>query len=139
MSEVTVERLKKNIDLTIDKVFEGDFSVFMRIMANLPDFDYRNQLLIWRQKSDATCVAGAKAFDDSQRKLNQNAQPIYLLYPKVDLVNLDDLKKRPKLRKKARRKRYQDMSLSICRYVLMTYRTPRRGQCAPEERSQGYI
>ena len=89
---ITTERLMDNVESAIDKVFAGEFPSFMRIMETFPGFDYKNQLLLWRQNPDATCVAGAEAFKVLDRTVKTDAHPIFLLYPRIELSNMEEFK-----------------------------------------------
>ncbi len=86
MSGITKERLFENVTIAEKRVFEGGICDYIKIMARFPGFDYRNQLLIWRQRPDARCVAGAEAFMVLERSITEDAKPIILLYPKFDFV-----------------------------------------------------
>ena len=92
MSEITVERLKNNVRTAADRVFDGNLAGFMRIMTDLYGFDYKNQLLIWRQMPEAKCVAGASAFKNHKLSLKDKASPIFLLYPKFNLAAPAEMK-----------------------------------------------
>lgn len=95
MSTITKERLFENVNIAEKRVFEGGICDYIKIMARFPGFDFRNQLLIWRQCPDAKCVAGAEAFKVLERRLAKDAKPIILLYPKFDFVkNGEEIEKR---------------------------------------------
>lgn len=87
MDEQMVPTLEKNIENSITEVFAGEnFAGFLRIMAYFPHLNFKNQLLLWRQKRDATMIAGLGAIKASGRGLVEKAKPIMLLYPVITLT-----------------------------------------------------
>ncbi len=91
-TEISKERLMNNVDALVTKAFDGHMTEIIKIMARFPVFDWKNQLLIWKQCPDAHCIAGAEAFKVAGRTVNSDSQPIMLLYPKFFLSNTDQIK-----------------------------------------------
>ena len=87
----TTERLLNNVDTIMQKVFDGHFLDFIKIAARFPTFDYKNQLLIWRQSPDSHFIAGIEAYKASRREIKPDSQPIMLLYPHFVLTNEAEL------------------------------------------------
>lgn len=74
--------LHANVESCIDTVFlEGNLKDFLKTAAYFPQMDYKNQLLLYKQRPDATIVAGEEAYKNCGRGLVNYAKPIFLLYP----------------------------------------------------------
>ena len=80
-----VEVAELNITKCISDVCENNdiLSSYLKLIGRFPLFDYRNQLLIWKQCPDATTIAGKNVFERTGNKLPDDAQKILLLIPKI--------------------------------------------------------
>ena len=69
---------------TAEQVFKKDNLIsFLRVAAANYLQDYRNQLLIWRQKRTASVVAGKRAFEEAGLQMREDAKPVVVLYPVI--------------------------------------------------------
>lgn len=88
---MTNEQLKIQADLNIEKcvndIFKKENIVsYFDVVSRFPHLGYKNQILLWRQKPNAICVAGREAIEAKGIKLTGNEQKILLLYPSFILV-----------------------------------------------------
>lgn len=84
--------LKKIAELNVEKcmseVFANQNNVreYLRVVGQFPLFDYRNQLLIWKQCKDAKVVAGKAGMEASGYTIPADAKKILLLMPTITLA-----------------------------------------------------
>ena len=72
------------IEEAIPLVFKRENMVsFIRASANNYLQDYRNQILIWRQREDAMTVASKKAISKLGLSIPDSAKPVTVMYPVV--------------------------------------------------------
>ena len=68
-----------------------NYESFCRVMWRFPQFDYRNQLLIWNQAKDAECIASKYAIEHSGHEFEKKNK-IFLFTPEVDYTDVELIK-----------------------------------------------
>lgn len=80
------ETIDMNISKTVDTVFDvKNIKSYLQVAAKFPLYDYKNQILIYKQRPDATVIAGRMAYEGSGREILPNARPIAVLYPIIKM------------------------------------------------------
>ncbi|HAG69827.1 MAG TPA: hypothetical protein DCL38_07630 [Lachnospiraceae bacterium] len=87
-------RIREVINEGILMVFQKKLVSFLRGASENYLQDYRNQILIWRQREDCGIVASKKALMQQGLSVPDNARPVSVLYPMVVCVDEGRLKTR---------------------------------------------
>lgn len=76
-----------NIEKSIGEVFDPkQIRGFLRVIGQFPLFDYRNQLLIWKQVPDAKVVVGKMGYESDGHVVPEGAKKVLLLSPAFSLI-----------------------------------------------------
>lgn len=87
-----LKQIEMNISNIIDNLFDvRNMKQYLQVAAQFPLYDYKNQILIYKQFPDAKIVAGKKAYEAGGRIVSDNARPIVLLYPVIKIENPGEL------------------------------------------------
>ena len=80
-------RIASLIDGTVPQVFQKEHIIsFLRTAAENYLQDYRNLILIWRQRENAGMIVGKEALNKEGIELPETVKPVTLLYPMVVCV-----------------------------------------------------
>ena len=60
---------------------------FLNIVAHCYNQPYINQLLIWKQRPDATEICGVNAWKNRGRKIREGEKPIVIIIPRFEVKN----------------------------------------------------
>lgn len=86
------EHCELNISKTIDVVFErNNIETFLKLMSRFWLYDYKNQLLIWKQRPEAVRLAGENAWKAAGRTVLDSAKPLAILYPIIRNEDVGEL------------------------------------------------
>lgn len=76
-----------NVNKCIDDVFtKQNIKSYLHVLGKFPLYDYRNQLLIWKQCPDATAVVGKMGYESEGNVIPDGTKKILLLSPQISLV-----------------------------------------------------
>ena len=82
------EEIKKMIEESVLLIFKRENIIpFLRSVSQNYLQDYRNQILIWRQRSKGAIAAGRSAIEKLGLRIREGVRPITILYPMVVCVD----------------------------------------------------
>lgn len=75
-------------DQCIDRMTEPEaLASFLEVIVRFPSQTCENQLLIWKQRPDATNVAGVRSWKKMGRTIRDGEKPIWILLPYVRYIS----------------------------------------------------
>ena len=93
--EMKMEQIEKKVSKDYQELIDGvkkvvadpeSYQKFLDFYAQFPTRSFRNQLLIYSQREDATFVAGFKAWNKFGRKVNKGAKAIKIIAPRTKTI-----------------------------------------------------
>ena len=77
------------INNTVSSVFtnQNDFKHYLDVVSNLPNLDYKNQIITYAQKPDCTVLAGFNAWVEKGFTVQTAQSPILLLLPCFNIIS----------------------------------------------------
>ncbi len=83
IKDITIHNVKKSIESAFSN--NDEFVKLVHVMSRFYSYEYKNQLLIYKQAPLATVIAGKECADNLGLKLTGSEQKIALLYPVFNL------------------------------------------------------
>lgn len=89
-----VKKCKDIVKASVSEIVTVDnIKSFLDIVALFPFLSHENQILIWKQKRDATLIHGAKAWEKLGRNVKAEEGKIALLLPQICLTKPGEFEK----------------------------------------------
>lgn len=100
-----MDKMDKNYQMLIEGVNKSvadpeDYKKFLEFYSKFPTRSFRNQMLIYSQREDASFVAGFRAWNKFGRKVNKGAKAIAILAPRMKTITEEDEKTGEKVKRK---------------------------------------